>query len=221
MDIRHMLRVTTASMTLAGTLAAAGPATASAATPECGSGCVAVFSKAFGTLENPNFVETVADGTAKAGQPTILAPPSTSDAAGDLLVHPGLVSDFAAKGMVSGAVNDHYGAQRSAQLEFAPHGKPSGLCVGVAAAPAQDEELSLQPCSVPGTTVWIIDIPDSSAKGFVPLVNGANTDFTQPFTMTYSGDPRQTTNEPIRLRHLVKNNGAVPDQQLWSTKTGT
>lgn len=160
-------------------------------------------------------------GTAKAGQPTILAPPSSSDPAGDFLLHPGLVSDFAAKGMVTAAVNDRYGKLRATQIEFEPRGKPTGLCVGVATTPAQDEELSLQPCTVPGATVWIIDVPDSSAKGFVPLVNGANADFSQPFTMTYGSDPSHTPREPIRLRHLIKNNGGVPDQQLWSTKTGS
>ena len=221
MSFRQKVLVTAVSMTAAAALAAAGTGSASAATPQCGSGCVEVFSRAFGTVDNPNFVETVSNGTAKAGQPTILAPPSSSDPAGDFLLHPGLVSDLAAKGMVTAAVNDHYGKLRATQIEFEPRGKPTGLCVGVAATPAQDEELSLQPCTVPGDTVWIIDVPDSSAKGFVPLVNGANADFSQPFTMTYNSDPSHTPSEPIRLRHLIKNNGIVPDQQLWSTKTGS
>jgi hypothetical protein len=43
----------------------------------------------------------------------------------------------------------------------------------------QDEGLTLQPCSTPGATVWIIDTADSRATAptYFPIVNGSTTDF--------------------------------------------
>ena len=55
----------------------------------------------------------------------------------------------------------HYGTEHAVQIEYAPYGKPTGLCTAVAVTAYQDEGLSLQPCSTPGTTVWIIDTADS------------------------------------------------------------
>jgi len=37
------------------------------------------------------------------------------------------VSDFFAAGLVSAAVNQHYGSQTAVQIEYAPLGKPAGL----------------------------------------------------------------------------------------------
>src|SRR4029079_15216127 len=103
---------------------------------------------------------TVRHGVAKVGQPTILDTASGSNPAADLIpLGPGqsMVSDFYAAGMVSAEVNSHYGNMHALQLEFAPSGNASGLCVGLAKAAFENEALSLQPCSVPSTTVFIID----------------------------------------------------------------
>ena len=103
---------------------------------------------------------------------------------------------------------------------------PSGLCVGVATDPFQGEALSLQPCTVPGRTVWIIDKADSPATAaahYFPIVSGATRDFSRPFAMTY---PRHVnTSErlpPIRLRHLRFHGAehAVPARQLWGVLAG-
>ena len=63
--------------------------------------------------------------------------------------------------MVSAAVNEHFGSDQAVQIEYAPYGQPTGLCTAVAVTAYQDEGLSLQPCSTPGTTVWILDAADS------------------------------------------------------------
>jgi len=100
------------------------------------------------------------------GVPTEVRPASSSNPAEDLIVPlggPVHVSQFYADGMVSAAVNEHYGSELAVQIEYAPYGKPTGLCTAVATTAYQDEPLSLQPCSTPGTTVWILDIADSPA----------------------------------------------------------
>jgi hypothetical protein len=59
--------------------------------------------------------------------------------------------------MVSAEVNSHYGCLTAVQQEYAPLGIRSGLCVGLASVAYQNEGLTLQPCSVPATTVWVVD----------------------------------------------------------------
>jgi hypothetical protein len=81
-------------------------------------------SKAFGSYASPGFVETVFLGIPVAGVPTILHRANGTDSAEELLSIGGLVSKFYAEGMVSAAVNAHYGTERAAQIEYAPHSTP-------------------------------------------------------------------------------------------------
>ncbi len=216
MSIMSKVLAAAATVTVAGGLSTVGTLPASAATPQCGPHCIQIFSAKFGTPANPGFVETVFQGVAQAGQPTILASPSSSNPAGDLIVsRAGPVSGFFAAGLVSAAVNSHYGTEIAVQVEYAPLGVPTGLCAALATTAFQNEGLSLQPCSVPGTTVWIKDFADSSAPTYFPLVNGSTTDFSHPFGMTINGDPANKLLPQIIVRHLIDNPADVPDSQLW------
>ena len=91
------------------------------------------------------------------------------------------MSQLYAQGMVSAAVNEHYGSEHAVQIEYAPCGVPTGLCTAVAGPACQDEGLSLQPCSILGTRVWILDFADS------------------PAGYGYSGQPRETGWDPARI----------------------
>ncbi len=168
---------------------------------------------------------------ARVGEPLVLQRASSSDPSGDFVPRGGLVSDFAAAGMVSAAVDCHHGSLRAAQLEYAPSGVASGLCVGLAGTAYEDQPLGLQPCSVPGSTVWIVDTADSPATaiaGYSPLVNGSTTDFTHPVVMTYPADA-SPTDEPAPQIHVSRlrscgdadtDERVVPDRQLWGTVLG-
>ena len=77
--------------------------------------------------------------------------------------------------------------------EYAPFGVDSGLCLGVAATAFSDEGVTLQPCGVSSKTVWILDtldqqFTDAWAHGYIPLINGSNTNFSQPFVLTYPNE---------------------------------
>jgi hypothetical protein len=91
----------------------------------------------------------------------------------------------------------------------------------VAVTAYQDEALSLQPCSTPDTTVWILDFKDSPISGDYSIINGSTTDLTHPFVMTILGNPAHQLVTPIILQHLTGNPGHVPANQLWATATGT
>jgi len=200
---------------------------ANAATPACGASCLSVFSSELGTYPSPNFVEHVFGGRERVGAPTGLTTASSSDPSEDFInPHPGTVADYYALGLVSAAVNSHYGQLTASQLEYTPGGVPSGLCVGIATDPFQGEALSLQSCTVPGRTVFIIDTTDSPATAaahLFPIVSGATSDFTHPFTMSYPPHvDTAATLPPIRLRHLELRGPqrVVPATQLWGVETG-
>ncbi len=127
--------------------------------------------------------------------------------------------------MVSAEVNSHYRNAHVVQLEYAPFGHPTGLCAGLATAAYQSEGLTLQPCSVPARTVWIIDSADSPATAaaqLYPLVSGSTTDFVHPFAMTFPGhtEPSDKRLPQILVRHLIGNPTNVPNRLLWGTHSG-
>jgi hypothetical protein len=198
-----------------GTAGVLSAGTASAATPSCGIACVNVFSYQFGTHKTPNFTVDVLRQGEKVGQPIILFRQANFDPALDWTVaFQGLTSDFLAAGLVSPAVALHYGCLAGTsptcivlnpngtiksgvfpddpafENEYAPFGVNSGLCMGVAATAFQGEGVTLQPCGVSAKTVWILDTFDqfsfiTALRNGVPLINGSDTNFSQPFVLTY------------------------------------
>jgi hypothetical protein len=221
MSIKTKILAAAATLTVAGGLSVTGTPAASAATPLCGPHCVQIFSAKFGTPANPGFVETVFRGIAKSGVPTGLHRVSSTNRAGDLIVsRVGPVSGFYASGMVSAAVNNHYGTLNAVQIEYAPRGNATGLCAALAKTAYQNEGLSLEPCTTPGTSVFIIDTADSPATAptYFPIVNASTTDFVHPYTMTIAGNPAHHRFLRIRVRHLIGNPSRVPENQLWGSK---
>lgn len=214
-------------LAVAATLAiGAGVATlsSSAATPACGAFCISIFSLEHGTYDQPNVVEAVFDGVAKVGQPVILAPASSSDPSQDFFPDARTVSAFYAAGLVSAEVNSHYGSLDAAQIEYAPFGDDTDLCVGLATTAFQNQGLTLQPCDVSARTVWIVDTPRNAPDRFVTIVNGSTTDFSRPFAMHYSRDQQATDQrlQQIKVRRLqfLTNEHTVPDRQLWGLHFG-
>ena len=110
----------------------------------------------------------------------------------------------------------------------------SGLCVGVAATAFQKEGVTLQPCGVSARTVWIIDANDSPATlraGYVPLINGSDTNFSHPFVLTYpsAGYPTDSPRPQLFVNNLTGFTqpggifpvlGTVNSNQLWSAVLG-
>jgi hypothetical protein len=236
MSIKSKVLAAAATLTLVGGVGAAGAltaGTASAATPSCGNSCINVFSHQFGTHKSPNYVVDVLRQGEKVGQPVILFRTANFDPAEDWTVaFQGTVADFFAAGLVSAAVNLHYSTDFAYENEYAPFGVDSGLCMGVAATATQDEGVTLQPCGVSAKTVWIVDTFDSPAtlfNGYVPLINGSDTNFSHPFVLTY---PNNSVPTDMPRPQLVVTNitgfsngpgpvlGTVDVNQLWGAKFG-
>jgi len=243
MSVKSKVLAAAATLTLVGGLGAAGALTAgsaSAATPSCGHSCINVFSHQFGTHKSPNFVVDVLRQGEKVGQPIILFRTANFDPAEDFTVaFQGTVNDFFKAGLVSAAVNLHYGGGAAGfpndfafENEYAPFGVDSGLCLGVAATAFQGEGVTLQPCGVSAKTVWIVDTFDSPVtlfNGYVPLINGSDTNFSHPFVLTYPNNsfPTDMPRPQLTVTNITGSShghgpvlGTVNVNQLWGAKFG-
>ena len=248
MSIKSKVFAAAATLTLVGGVGSVAALSAGAATPSCGHDCIDIFSREFGTHDHPNFVVDTLRQGAKVGQPVILFRTSNTDPAEDFTpAFQGLTSEFNAAGLVSNAVALHYGCagqfgansctigvdDPAFEIEYAPYGVDSGLCMGVASTAFQNEGVSLQPCGVSSKTVWILDLNDSPQtlrSDYVPLINGSDTNFSHPFVLTYpkNGFPTDKPRPQLITQNLtgftgnflVPVLGSINDNQLWGADFG-
>jgi hypothetical protein len=227
LSIKTKVLAAVATLTIIGGMSAAATGAASAATPECGPDCISVFSSELGTYAQPNFVEAVlGGGRAKVGQPVGLKPASRFDPSQDIKpdapVPDAKVSDFYAAGMVSAKANRHYGSLPAVQQRYAPFGRVTDLCVGLASV-AQNEGLTLQPCSVPGTTVWIVHEGLATPSGYFPIINAATTDFRRPFAMHLPRN-KLANGKPVQMQarrlQFLTGEKTLRARQLWGAVFG-
>ena len=233
-------------------------ATANAATPSCGPACVEIFSEEFGHHQSPNFLMDVFEAQASVGQPIILFRAGNNDPAEDFRPEfQGTVLDFYEVGLVSAAFALHYGCvptQKTGigdfsrcfgtgksvndpafEIQYTPDGVDTGLCVGVARTATQAEGVTLQECGASARTVWAIDLYnqpfESLILGYVPLINGSDTNFSDPFVLTYpfAGFPLDKPSPQLQVDSLsgyttgfppIVNIPSVDDVQLWGADRG-
>src|SRR3984957_7426903 len=125
MSIKKKVFAVAATMTMVGGVSAVGLLPAVAQTPSCGKGCVTLFGDEYG----PQFIVDVLRQGEKVGQPIIQFRDSDSDPAEDFVGDDeGLVSDFFAAGLVSSALDLHYGGG-GCESGFSPGVKPTGAAV--------------------------------------------------------------------------------------------
>jgi hypothetical protein len=224
MSIKSKVLATAATLTMVGGLGAAGTLSASAATPSCGNSCIDIFSYEFGHHSSPNFVLDVSRGTAKAGTPIILYRSSNKDAAEDFTVSfQGTVNDFYDAGLVSSALDLHYSHFYAYEVEYSPNGVDSGLCVGVGSTAGNKTPVALEPCGASSKTVWVVDSYDTIRGGYVPLINGSDTNFSHPYVLHYPGNgyPTDVPRPQLNTYELQKySNHSVYDNELWGANYG-
>ena len=247
MSIKTKVFAAAASLALIGGVGTAGAltaGTANAATPSCGTTCINLFVQTFSTHHTPAFTLDVYKQRQAIGTPIILFRTSNSDPALDWTVsEQGTTNDFFLAGLVSAAVNLHYGGgackvfdqatqkcktfypnNEAFEFEYAPYGADTGLCMGTATTAGFNTPVSLQPCGVSAKTVWIVDSANSITKGhYVPLINGSDTNFSDPYVLTYPQDSYPTDMPRAQLITFPLtgySNGSVFDRQEWSANFG-
>jgi hypothetical protein len=240
MSVKSKVFAAAAALTLvggAGAIAASATA-ANAATPSCGFSCIDVFNHDFGTHAHPNFVQDTFRQGEKVGQPQILFRVANFDPAEDYTFsYQGTVADFYAAGLVTAAVDLHYGGLAAGfpndlafELQYSPYGVDSGLCSGVASTAVAGEKVTLQPCGVSAKTVWIEDAPETPYSSYIPFINGSDTNFSQPFVLTYpaSAYPTDKPRPSLYVSNITGSQGAngqpfigtVDSSQLFGIDTG-
>lgn len=179
-------------------------ASAHATTPSCGYGCVN-FQNA-----HSGGVLDVFKRTAKIGQPIIEWGNSYIDPAEDFVVAAqGTVHQFYKAGLASAALNLHYSHFEAYEIEYAPYGANTGLCVGVAHTAGNGTPVTLQQCGASAKTLWVKH-RDYDYNGATPLINGSDNNFSHPYVLTDTANGLKTYN-------LTKfSNGVVYDTQLWT-----
>ena len=96
------------------------------------------------------------------------------------------------------------------ELEYTPFGVDSGLCVGVATTAVQNERR--HPAAVWRLVQDRLDrghqrLAATLNRGYVPLINGSDTNFSHPFVLTYPANgyptdkprPQLISPEPDRV----------------------
>ena len=201
--------VVAAAAVVGGGLWLAVPA-ASAASQDCGSACVTLFNQKFGSAD----VMAVSGGTATVGQPVILsaAAPSTTEDWSESFQ--GRVSDFYAAGLMNATLNEHYGTDLTYEIQYAPGGISSGLCLGIASGPSQNTPVTLQPCGVSVNTVWISDTADANG-GYTPFINGNDAKYPAPYVLTAN-----TVSGTFTTQALRTNRGAGAGARRWQSIFG-
>jgi hypothetical protein len=250
MSIKSKVLAAAAAVTLiagggaAGALTTAGPA--SAATPSCGGSCINLYPKVYSQTSptQPQFVADVFRQGEKVGQPVILFRTANFDPAEDFtLAFQGTVQSFWQSGLVSSAVALRYGCvvgtsqfefptcapaavnDDAFEIEYAPFGVDSGLCIGVAAAAFAGEKVTLQPCGVSSKTVWIQDTNpgDFPAAPYYAAINGSGALFSNPLVLNYpdNGYPTNIPRPQLELRNLGGFSASVAnDNEMWTAKFG-
>ena len=111
----------------------------------------------------------------------------------------------------------------------------SGLCVGVASTAVQEEGVTLQECGASSKTVWAVDVYDQPIESFFlhyyPLINGSDTNFSQPYVLTYpqTGYPTDKPRPQLQVDNLsgytngfppILNYPSINDNQMWGADFG-
>ena len=259
MSIKSKVLATAATLTMVGGVGTAGvlgtAVTANAATPSCGNTCVDIFSQEFGHHSVPNYILDVYQQHIRIGQPIILYRSSNNDSAEDFrLEFQGTVAEFydgrhgqrrvraalrlrARRRLVAPSCFglDATFNDPAFEIEYTPDGVDSGLCVGVASTAVQEEGVTLQECGASSKTVWAVDVYDQPIESFFlhyyPLINGSDTNFSQPYVLTYpqSGYPTDKPRPQLQIDNLsgyttgfppIMNYPSIDDNQMWGADFG-
>jgi hypothetical protein len=213
LPIKKRLGTLIAMLTVAGALAVPS---AHAATPSCGSTCIDLFNQLYGKFSVPKFVVGVLGKGENVGQVVALTKASATASEDFTLSVEGTVADFIAAGLIAQGMSI-YNSLEGYEIEYAPDGVDTGLCVGVGATPANGTRVALEPCGVSSKTVWIPNTSQRLGSSYTALINGAtDSNFSSPQVL--SGLLPYLTLYTSSL-HTTRNGSPFPTQS-WGADFG-
>lgn len=176
----------------AGTVLAVPPAMA--ATTACGAGCVSFYPISTGTsdvlaVSNPS-------RSPYTGESVTIAAASTTNKGEDwVLDEQDPVSAFYEAGLMSAEMNLHWGSDEAYEIDYAPGGSFTGLCLGTTASNGGGA-VTLRPCGVSAATLWVGDTADQDGRA-VPLINGNDTNYSYPYSLEAGSVGAQLTSSEL------------------------
>src|SRR5580658_10246506 len=207
-------------------------------TVACGGNCVNIFSDVLGSSVTMNAYLHLDNGSGGyTGAPVNLHLASNNRPNGDfspsisgfVFQYCGfLANDFFSP---TSYICQHYPLFAVIELNWAPFGNQSGLCAGVRYA-VNNARVTLQPCGTSPNTVWVADrnastlgsncllpqTPPVSAGdpsvNFCPLINGGDSNFSQPLVLTLNTGTNFPANGLFLNRLLLVGNQARSNQQF-------
>lgn len=223
--------------------ASAGVASAATHHPKdtvaCGSNCVSIFSDQLGSSVTMNaFVPGDTGVGGRTGTPVNLHLAGNFRPNGDFTPSiSGFVFQFCgflANDFFSPTsyICTHYPLFAVIELNWSPFGNQSGWCAGVSSA-VNNQRVTLQPCGVTAKTVWVADrihstnggncliptgqpvSPGDPSVNFCPLINGGDTNFSQPLVLTLNTGTNRPSNGLFLNRLLLVGSVARSNQQ-WA-----
>jgi len=239
---RALYAVSAAAMVTATVGMSAGMANASTQGPKdtvaCGSNCVSIFSDQLGSGTTMNaFVNGDTGAGGRVGTPVNMHVAGNFRPNGDFTPSlSGFVFQFCgflANDFFSPTsfVCTHYPLFAVLELNWSPFGNQTGFCAGVKSAVA-NTQVTLQPCGTTAKTVWIADrihsttgsnclipasppvSPGDPSVNFCPLINGGDTNFSQPLVLTLDTGTNRPTNQLKLERELLVGSVARSNQQF-------
>jgi hypothetical protein len=201
---------TTLGLTAAGAASASTTHVKPNATPPCGPFCINPYTAKYG----PGYVLQNFQAINSVGNHLKLQFASNNAPGQDWTIYlQGSVNRFFRYGLVSSQLAFHYGREPAYELQWQPFGVSTGLCQGTGAPAANGRKVTLQVCGDNANTVWVLDFRDAPHVGFVPVIAGSTTNFSQPQVLT-AGTPPTEPLFTFRLR-VFSTFRQVPNNQLW------
>jgi hypothetical protein len=185
---------------------------ANAASRACGGACLTLTAQEFG----PVYTTAVPPGSPAAGTPIVMAPGSATTREDFQSSYDGTAQAAYTSGqLVSAAAAQNWPQDPVYQILYAPGGKRTDLCLGLARTAEATTEVTLQPCSTPQRTEWIALLSDTD-NGYTPLINGMST--ASPLALTANTQSTALTTSPL---YTYPGNAYPETNQMWKALYGT
>jgi hypothetical protein len=200
--------------------AQASPRNTPNATPACGDGCFDLYNMAFGEhhIQSANVPGDNGVG-GKVGQTINLKYATDSspneDFSGGLI---GTVSQLCPEGLLSLYICNTYGSDPVYEANWSPYGNQTDLCIGARLPAVIGEPVTLRPCGVNPSTLWVADLAHAHI-GFTPWLNGADTNFSHPLVLTVV--PGHKVGLRLRLERLnLLSHNYIANEQMFALDFG-
>lgn len=105
------------------------------------------------------------------------------------------------------------------EASFAPDSNGTNWCVGVPSA-TEGAQVQLVPCGIGGgKDLWVGDVVNSGAPGYLPYINGGDSNFSNPLVLNVNISSHNPANK-LNLSRENPSGGTVSDKKQFNVVLG-